>query len=94
MVDKEIIKKVSEELGIEETVIRLAYNSYWDFIRKTIASIPFHDELSEEEYNNIRTNFNIPSLGKLNCTYDRYISLKERYNKYKHLMDKEKHESN
>ena len=92
MVDKEIFEKVSKELGIDELVVKCAYNSYWEFIRKKIADIPFHDDMTEDEYNKVRTNFNIPSLGKLNCTYERYKALQERYNKYKHLI--EKHESN
>ena len=37
--------------------------------------------LSEEEFNKLKTNFNIVSLGKLSCTYDRYkrIKLREKY---------------
>ena len=76
--NKEIYEKVARDLELPTEVVKTAYNLYWRFIRDTIESLPLKDSLSEEEFNSLRTNFNIPSLGKLSCTYDRYIGVKKR----------------
>lgn len=82
-----IYVKVSQETGIPIEVIREAYKDYWKFIRKTIQELPLKENLSEEEFNNLRTNFNIVSLGKLSCNYDRYLRVKKR-EEYKHVKNK------
>ena len=76
-----LYKKVAEEMNIPVEVVEFAYKSYWKFIRKTIQELPLKEDLSEEEFNKLKTNFNIVSLGKLSCTYDRYkrIILREKY---------------
>lgn len=87
MTYQEIIKDVSTKLDIPEKVVNAAYRSFWVFVKKSIKDLPLKGkELSEEEYKNLRTSFNIPSLGKLVCTYDRYKMLKERF---KHLDSQE-----
>ena len=78
---RDIIITVSKELNIPKEVVDKAYKSYWEFIRETIKDLPLKDDnLSEEEFSNLRTNFNIPSLGKLVCTYDKVLRLKRKYN--------------
>lgn len=72
-----IYKKVSEELGIEEKVVKKAYESFWEFIKTTISSLPLSDNLTYEEFKQLRTNFNIPSIGKLSCTYEKYSKVKK-----------------
>ena len=76
-----LYKKVAEEMNIPVEVVEFAYKSYWKFIRKTIQELPLKDDLSEEEFAKLKTNFNIVSLGKLSCTYDRYkrMKLREKY---------------
>lgn len=78
---KPIFEQVSKETGISEEVVKTAYNLFWRFVRETASSLPLKDELTEEEFMDLKCNFNIPSLGKLCCTYDRYIGMKKR-NKY------------
>lgn len=81
---EEIIKQVSEELDIPKEVVDTAYKSYWGFIKNTIETLPLkEDNITEEEFSKLKTNFNIPSLGKLNCTYKRLVGIKEQYNKTK-----------
>ena len=82
-----LYKQVAEEMNIPVEVVKEAYLSYWKFIRKTIQELPLKDDLSEEEFAKLRTNFNIVSLGKLSCDYDRYIKLKQR-EKYKNAKSK------
>ena len=69
MIYSEAVRQVSMELGIPPEVVKLAYESYWKFIRETISSLPLMEDLTEEGFSELRTNFNIPSIGKLNCTY-------------------------
>ena len=76
---KDIIEYVSSKLNIPIEVIREAYESYWKYIRERISGLPLKVNLSEEEFNKLRTNFNIPSIGKLACPFDRYKALKDRY---------------
>ena len=85
-----LYKQVSNEMNIPIEVVELAYKSYWKFIRKTIQELPLKEDLSEEEFANLKTNFNIVSLGKLSCNYDRYkrIKLREKY-KNEYIKNKE-----
>ena len=69
----------SEKLSNRLEVVKEAYESYWKYIRCTISELPLKDDLSEEEFNKLRVNFNIPSLGKLAVTWDRYKAIKSRY---------------
>ena len=87
---KNLYKKVAKEMNIPVEVVELAYKSYWKFIRKTIQELPLKDDLSEEEFAKLKTNFNIVSLGKLSCCYDRYkrIKLREKY-KNEYIENKE-----
>lgn len=77
---KAIFKEIAHDLGLTDKQVEEAYKSFWGFIKNKIEQLPLKEDLTEEEFNELKTNFNIPSLGKLNCTYDRYIRMKRRYN--------------
>ena len=83
----DIISKVSQEMDIPLEVVDTAYKSYWKFIKQTIQSLPLKDDISEEEFAKLRTNFNIPSLGKLTCTFDRMMGVKKRFKYIKRLRE-------
>ena len=76
---QDAIDHVANKLELPTEVVKEAYESYWKYIRCTISELPLKDDLSEEEFNKLRTNFNIPSIGKLSCTYSRYKAIKDRY---------------
>ena len=76
----DIICKVSEELNLPGELVENTYKAYWNFIRATIEELPLKTKLTQLEDRNLRTNINIPSLGKLNCTYNRYIGIRNRFN--------------
>ena len=78
----DIVIKVSKELGLPPEVVDKIYKSYWMFIKQTIQALPLKEDLTSEDFKKLRTNFNIPSLGKLSCTYDRMNRVKE---KFKHI---------
>ena len=84
----DIIGKVSQEMDITPEVVDTAYKSYWKFIKQTIQSLPLKDDISEEEFAKLRTNFNIPSLGKLTCTFDRMMGVKKRFKYIRHIREK------
>ena len=84
----DIIGKVSKDLDIPVEVVDAAYKSYWKFIKQTIQSLPLKDDINEEEFAKLRTNFNIPSLGKLTCTFDRMMGVKKRLKYIKQIREK------
>lgn len=84
----DIIGKVSQEMGIPPEVVSTAYKSYWEFIKQTIQSLPLKDDISEEEFAKLRTNYNIPSLGKLTCTFDRMMGVKKRFKYIRQIREK------
>lgn len=83
----DIIGKVSKEMNIPVEVVNRAYKSYWKFMKQTIQSLSLKDDINEEEFAKLRTNFNIPSLGKMTCTYERMLGVKERFKHLKELRN-------
>lgn len=86
---KEIILYVSRNLNISPDVIEKVYKAYWSFIKETIQALPLKDNLSEEEFLTLKTNFNVPSLGKLTCTLDKYNRVKKRFKLIKNFRNAE-----
>lgn len=82
----EIYEQVAKDLGLEPEVVKAAYQSQWQFIRNTIEALPLKEELSEEEFSQLRTSFNIPSLGKLYTTDEKVRRAKRRVEYLKELM--------
>ena len=87
MTYNEIINTISKELNLPIEVIDRVYKSYWQYIKNTIQDLPLKEDLTEEEFSQLRTNFNIPSLGKLTCTYDRMHKVKKRFEYIKNLRN-------
>jgi hypothetical protein len=87
MTYQEIINKVSGDMGISPDIVDKAYKAFWKYIRDTIQDIPLKDDMSEEEFIMLKPNFNIPSLGKLTCTYKRYKGIKEKFKHIKKLRE-------
>lgn len=83
----DIINKVSQEISIPPEVVDTAYKFYWKFIKQTVQSLPLKDDISEEDFIKLRTNFNIPSLGKLCVTWDRLVGCKNRFKIIKKLRE-------
>lgn len=79
MIYSEAIKQVSTELGLPPQVVKEAYESFWTFIRNNIKALPLKEDLSKEEFDKLRTNFNIPSIGKMSVTWERYLGKKKQW---------------
>lgn len=85
---QETIDRLSRELHLPPEVIKRTYKAYWYYIKHSIESLPLKEKLSEEEFNKIKANFNIPNLGKLACPYKRYIGI---HKQMKYLSKNVKH---
>lgn len=77
--NREDLGKVANALDLPVDVVIKTYKAYWKYIKNTIEALPLKDNLSEKEFNELRTCFNIPSLGKLSCTYEKYNKVKNRF---------------
>ena len=86
----DIIGKVSEELNLSKEVLDKTYKAVWLFINQSIQSLPLKENLNEEDFAKLRTNFNIPSLGKLCVTLDRLVGCKKRFEIIKKIREKKK----
>lgn len=80
-----IYEEVSKELVIPIEVVKAAYKSYWEFIYKKITELPLKEDLNKEDFDKLKTNFNIPSIGKFYTTYEDLINIKKGYS-YKKLL--------
>ena len=73
----EIITEVAKSLGLPKKIVYKTYLAYWKVIREHIKSLPLKEDLTDEEFLKLRPNVNIPSIGKLYVTLDRYRRIKK-----------------
>ena len=84
----EIIHKVAEELGLSYDVCHKAYMSSWKFILTKVQELPLSEEMPLEEFQKLRVNFNMPSLGKLNITDEVFQRKAKKLKIIKELKEK------
>ena len=84
----EIVQRVSEDTGISTDIIDKAYKAFWLYIRNSVQELPLKEDITETEFLSLRPNFNIPSLGKLTCTYNRYRGVKDKFQHIKNIREK------
>lgn len=76
---KEIVNEVSKNTGLSRDIVDKTYKAYWKAIREHIASLPLKDDLTDEEFLKLKPNINIPSIGKLYVTLDKYKRMKKMF---------------
>ena len=74
------LRKAARNLSVDQKLVEAVYKSYWSFIKTQISSVSLK-EISEEEFNSLDTNFNLPYLGKLYVRYEK-IEKYRRQQKY------------
>lgn len=88
MTYSEIINKVSDLISVPPDIIDKVYKAYWLYIKESIQKLPLKENLTESDFIKLRPNFNIPSIGKLCCTYDRYLGVKSRFKNISNIRKK------
>lgn len=79
MTYEDIIAKVSETTGLSKRLVDKAYKAYWRGVRQHITALPLKEDLTDEEFLRLQPNINIPSIGKLYVTLDRYHGIKRNF---------------
>jgi len=88
---KAIIEQVAKKYDLPYSVVNGAYRGFWLFVRNYVSNVHLkQDGLSKEEFSKLKPNVNLPSLGKLAVTYDRYIGMKLRYKYIQKLRNNDK----
>ena len=88
MTYKEIIGKVAEDTGLSKHIVDRTWRAYWRVIREHITALPLKKDLTDDEFLQLQPNVNIPSIGKLNVSLDRYKGMKKRYKILKELQQR------
>ena len=80
---EEMVSRVADSMGLSKKLVVRTYKAYWKVVREHIVALPLKKNLTDEEFLALQPNVNIPSIGKL------YITL-ERYKKRKYLHEENK----
>ena len=78
---EEMVSRVADSMGLSKKLVDRTYKSYWKVVREHIVALPLKQNLSDEEFLQLRPNVNIPSIGKLFVTLDRYRAIKRHFEK-------------
>lgn len=84
---EQVVTEISESLGLPKRIVDRAYRSYWRAVREHISSLPLKDDLTDEQFSQLQPNVNIPSIGKLYVTFDKYKWIKEKFKQIKQLRE-------
>lgn len=72
-----IMQELADEYGLTLEEVEAIYESQWDFMVDTIEDIDFNT-VTEEEFKNLKTNFNIPAIGKFYTTFNKVKNVREK----------------
>lgn len=89
MTYREIVAEIAKRLNLPRELVDKTYRGYWRAIKEHIEALPLKEDMSEEEFVRMQPNVNIPSLGKLNVTFERYKALRQLYKEYEENKDKQ-----
>lgn len=88
MMYEDIISDAAHHLGYPKKFVDKVYRAYWRSVREYVSSLPLKQDLSDEEFLQLRPNVNVPSIGKLHVTLERYHGMKKRIEYFKNLSKK------
>jgi hypothetical protein len=82
---KALIHSIGLKHNLQDDVIKKIIGSPYKFTRDKMVELSINDDMTEEEYNKLKTNFIYLYIGKLYTTYDIctkfYKIRKERWKK-------------
>ena len=87
MTYEEVIRRVSQETGLDKKLVDKTYRAYWRAVKEHITSLPLKQDLTDEEFLKLQPNVNVPSIGKLHVTLDRYHRMKKYNEKIKEIRN-------
>ena len=74
-------KELAEKYKLDLEVVKRIISSPYDFIQKKTRELNFKDGLTREEFDKMKTNFNIPGLGKLYASFYLYNEIQKKKKK-------------
>lgn len=83
---KEKFEEIAKKHGMQLSEISNIFESQFSFMRETIKALELED-LSEEEFNKLKTNFNIPNIGKLYTNYKVLTYIKKQKENARRLKE-------
>lgn len=78
--------ELAEKHGLDLIEVEQMIQAPYEFIRAKTKELKFEDNLSKEEFDKLKTNFNLPAIGKLYASHYLYSKINE--NKKKKNLDK------
>lgn len=75
------VKELAEKYNLDVDVVKKIICSQYDFIQKKTKELEFKDGLSREEFDKMKTNFNIPGIGKLYASFYLYNEIQKKKKK-------------
>ena len=82
-----VVKEAATVLNLPEGLVGKTYRAYWRAIKEYVSSLPLKEDLSDEEFSRLRPNVNIPSIGKLHVTPERYHSVKKSFSRIRQVQN-------
>ena len=87
LIYEKVVAEVADSLGLSKRLVDRAYRSYWRVVREHISSLPLKEDLSDEEFAKLQPNVNIPSIGKLYVTAEKYRWLKDKFKQIRQIRE-------
>ena len=87
-----IFKEAAEKHNLTEKQIENIYNSWGLFIRRKIIELDFNGIQTDKEFKELKTNFNIPHIGKLYTNF-KQLNYKRNQSEIRRKINESKEES-
>lgn len=91
---EQALAEVAENLNLSKKFVDKVYRSYWKAVREYVSSLPLKQDLTDEEFSQLQPNINIPSIGKLYITAEKYRWLKNKFEQIKQYRENNDAENN
>lgn len=76
---EDIYKQVAQSTNLPISLVKDTYKAYWYSIKQFLQQVNIPDNITEGEFNKLKTSISIPSLGKFAITWNRYNNKKKQF---------------